>query len=261
MRTLYLDIDGIDLLSGDYFFWVSNFGNLDRDVVLNNLYSNGASFNRSKTVERKFLLNGQCKTKAALNVLKQKLFTDELKKLTVQTDSTELVYVMCDMTNIAEDNKAPGIISCQMVAPDPFMYSYNPDTVLLGATSNASMTFPITFPVVFGAVTGASGVITNEGNAVAYPVVTIIGTCDTLTITNTTTGESMSCAVSLGASDTLVIDNRLATRGIYLNGNGRMDLKNGDWLTCPPGDNTFVFSRNSLEEIQHCSITVEGRWY
>lgn len=260
MRTLYLDIDGLDLLSGDYFFWVSNLGNLDRDVVLNNLYSNGASFNRSKTVERKFLLNGQCKTKAALNILKQKLFTDELKKLTVQTDSTEVVYLMCDMSNLAEDNGAPGIISCQMVAPDPYMYAHTPDTVSLGAEADATLTFPRTFPIVFGDITGASGTVTNEGNAIAYPKVTIIGTCDTLTVTNTTTGESITCAISLDADDVLIIDSRPEVRGIYLNGAKRMDLKNGSWLSCAIGDNVFTFSRNSLESKQHCTIELESRW-
>lgn len=261
MKTLYLDIDGLDLLSGNYFFWVSNFGTLDRSVVLNDLYNNGASFNRSKTAERKFLLNGYCKTTAALNALKAKLYSGELKKLAVRTSGDDdTIYVMCDMNNLAEDNAVPGLISCQMVAPDPFKYALTPDTVSLGAESDASLTFPLTFPIVFGDITGASGVILNLGNAIAYPKVTIIGTCDSITVANTTTGESISCDISLGSDDVLIIDSRPSVRGIYLNDVKRMDLKDGSWLSCAIGENTFTFSRNSLETKQHCTIEMESRW-
>lgn len=261
MKTNTLDLDGLNLRSGDYICWVSNLFNADRDIVTNETYNDGATYNRSKTGERKFLLNGIIKSRAAVNALRQKLFSSGLKKLTVGTKDMPTFFVMCDLLNFAEDNKIVGKISCQMIAPDPFLYELTPHVITLGATSNSGLTFPFTFPIVFGASTGGQGIVTNIGNAVAYPVIAIVGTCDTFTITNQTTGESMSLAASLASDyDTLIIDNREASRSILINGINRIDLKVGDWLRCAPGDNTFVFTRNSLQIKQHLTIQLQGRW-
>lgn len=259
----YIDIDGLNLKDDNYALTPIGLIEGDRNIITNELYTDGISYNRGKIQERKILLRGYVKGDIVTNLLllKKTLFKPGLKKLKVDITGIGTFYLYVDVMSWASDELYPERLSIQLMAPDPFLYADTAEEITLGAASGASMTFPLTFPLVFGATVGASGVITNRGNADAYPVITVIGTCDTITVTNSTTGESMSCAVSLGASDTLVIDNRPATRGIYLNGAGRMDLKNGSWITCEPGDNTFVFSRNSSEEVQHCSISLEGRWY
>lgn len=115
--------------------------------------------------------------------------------------------------------------------------------------------------VVFGTASGESGTVTNEGNATAYPVITIVGACSGISIENLTTGETIAVNVSLADTDTLVIDCNPATRGVYLNGTQRMDLKPGSgWITCPPGDNVFSFSRNSLEDKRHCAVELKSRY-
>lgn len=262
MKTNSLFLDGLNLIDGDYFCWVSNFTNADRDVITNDLYGDGLFYSRSRTKERKFLLNGFVKSKAGINALKQKLFSSGLKKLTVGSPDMPDVFIMCDLLNFAEDNKTPGQITCQLIATDPSLYDVDIASLTLGAISNTSLTFPITFPIVFGAVTGGSGVITNLGNEVAYPVITIVGICDTINITNVTTGKSMGCNQAISDGSTLIIDCRPQSRSITYNGNNRMDLKNinDSWLSCVPGDNVFVFTRNSLETKQHCSISLQSRW-
>jgi phage-related protein len=260
MKTNYLYLDNLNLIDGDYFCWVSNFFDADRDIKTNETYNNGTTFNRSKTKERKFLLNGLIKSRAAVNELRQKLFNGELKKLTVGTKDMPTVFVMCDLLNFAEDNKVPGKISCQMVAPDPFLYELEEREINLGAVSNNGLSFPLTFPISFGSITGGQGTIANIGNVISYPIITIVGTCSDLAITNETTGESMNINIGLLDTDTLIIDNRPNTRGIYLNGTKRMDLKSGIWLSCPPGDNIYIFQRNSLETKQHCTIELQSRW-
>lgn len=259
----YIDIDGLNLKDDNFALTPIGLFEGDRDVILNDVYSDGQSYNRGKIKERKLILRGYVKGDILANLflLKKYLFRPGLKKLTVDIYGIGTFYLYIDLLNWASDELFPNIINCQLVAPDPFLYSNDPETLTLGAASNASLTFPLTFPLVFGASTGGTGTIENRGNAKAYPFITVVGTCNSITVSNNTTGESMSCNVSLGGNDTLIIDNRPATRGIYLNGVKRLDLKNGEWITCDPGDNDFVFTRNSLETKQHCSISLSGRWY
>lgn len=234
----------------------------DREVIMNDLYTAGQSYNRGKIKERKILLKGYVKGDILTNLfkLKRMLFKDGLKTLTIGILGMPVFSLQVDLLNWASDEVSPEIISCQLVAPDPYLYAVDAKSTSLGSVSNVGLTFPFTFPIVFGTITGGEDTINNKGNAVAYPIISVTGTCDTITVENQTTGESMSLDVSLQDSDTLIIDNRPDTRGIYLNGSKRMDLKNGSWISCIPGDNIFHFQRNSLQLKQHCTISLQSRW-
>ena len=191
--------------------------------------------------------------------MKQVLLKKGLKKLSVTIDSLQF-YVMIDLENWGCDELNPEFIACQLVSPEPYLYALNDQIINLGATSNNGIAFPLTFPINFGALTGGIGTISNIGNTMAYPVITVIGSCSNLVITNVTTSETMSLNVNLGATDILIIDNRPKTRSITLNGANRIDLKVGDWLSCVVGDNQFSFSRNSIELKKHCTIDLRPRW-
>lgn len=254
-------LDGLDLRNNGYWFVITGLFDFDKSIVTNDISIDGQSYNSSKIngkapVLSGFITSNDINKKLALNRV---LASNKLKELVISTE--ELGDLIC---NVEVKNRAVGqspiAISAQLTMPDPYLYSADADSISLGAVSNVGLTFPFTFPIVFGTITGGEGTINNKGNAAAYPVITVVGTCDTITIENQTTGESMSLDVSLQESDTLVIDNREDTRGIYLNGNKRMDLKNGEWISCIPGDNVFSFQRNSLQTKQHCTISLQSRW-
>lgn len=264
MIISYLDIDGLNLRDGaKYDFVPLGLFDGEKELILNDLYSDGESFNRSKVKSRTVLLQGRIlgDVLTNINTLKAKLFKPGLKKLTCSIAGMPSFYIMVDLQNWGSREITPEFISCTMKAPKPALISTAVDRITLGGISGTSLIFPITFPISFGAITGAEGVVNNYGTTAAYPVITVIGTCNTLTITNQTTGESMALPISLGASDILIMDNRPETRGIYLNGVKRMDLKNGVWITAAPGENSFLFTRNSIEVVQHCTIELESRWY
>lgn len=149
-------------------------------------------------------------------------------------------------------------MSIQLTMPDPHLYMLNSNSVQLGSISGNAFTFPFTFPLTFSALSGGQGIITNVGNCVSYPVITITGTCSSLTVINTTTNESIHINVELGESDTLIIDNRLTSRGVFLNGIPRMDLKTGLWISCAVGDNDFVFQRSSVQDKKHCTVELQS---
>lgn len=260
----YLDIDGLNLRDGVNFN-LTPIGLFegDRDVIMNDLYIPGQSYSRGKTKEKKIILKGNIMGDIVSNIfkLKQYLFKDGLKKLTVGIVGMPVFYIYADIQNWTADEISPEFISCQLVAPNPFLYEAAQIQVQLGIMQSANvLTYPVTYPITYGNPTGSSGIITNLGNTKGYPIISIVGTCSNIAVTNQTTGESISCNVSLGASDTLIIDNTPSNREIYLNGVKRMDLKSGSWLSCIPGYNEFVFSRSSLESKLHCTVAFQGVW-
>jgi len=265
LKTTSINLNGLELLSDDYSFQVVGLFDFEKDIITNDLFSDGQSFNRSKIKSKTITLQGFIKNwnfQSVIN-LNAALAGNGLKTLTVNIlEFNTPVTLQVEITSRAaadDTNSKKIVIIC--TAPDPFMYAVNAVSILLGATSNNSLTFPLTFPIIFGAYTGGEGIILNSGTTIAYPVITIAGACSNITIKNNTTAESMSINVTLLDSDTLIIDNRPATRGVYLNGAGRMDLKSGSWISCAIGNNNFVFSRNTLEtSTRHCTVSLQSRW-
>ena len=258
-----INADGLDLISNKYYFTLDGLFANDNDVIMNDLYTDGQSYHRTKIQVKKLILNGFVRTRDIKDFmyLRQILCAKKLKTFTITIPSFETLTFQAEIVTWGIGPLGAFTISGQLVLPDPYVYELVVKKITLGATSNSGLTFPLTFPLVFGTITGGQGTTTNTGNAIAYPIITVVGTCSSIVITNETTGESMTLNVSLASDyDTLIIDNTQSNRGIYLNGVKRMDLKQGDWFTCPVGDNIFTFARNSLETKQHCSISLQSRW-
>ena len=48
MDVTYLSLDGVDLRTDEWTFWVRNFMDADNDIITNEIYSPGVSYNRKK---------------------------------------------------------------------------------------------------------------------------------------------------------------------------------------------------------------------
>ncbi|MGE0399948.1 MAG: hypothetical protein AB7T06_24750 [Kofleriaceae bacterium] len=108
-------------------------------------------------------------------------------------------------------------IPVEFTANDPLVYSSTLRQASAGLPSpTAGLTFPVTFPVTFGASTGGSMSVTNAGNYITAPVITITGPVTNPTVTFVASGQFMTVNITLGPSDVLVID--MANRSVMLNG-------------------------------------------
>ena len=264
-----ISVNGLSLISSTYYFTLDGIFNNGKDVIVNDLYSDGQSYNRSKTQVKQLLLNGYVKT---MNVndfmyLRQILCTNQLKTFTVTIPYFETLTFQAEITNWGMGAIGAFTIACQLEQPDPYLYTLTPEILGLGSVSTPSLMFPLTFPLTFGTVSGSSGDIFNSGNTNSYPVITITGACIPISITNITTGVSMSFnPITLADGDILTIDMNPSTCGITLytastlTTTYRMDLKNGNWISCLPGNNAFAFAGNSTEAVQHCTITLLSRY-
>jgi len=171
------------------------------------------------------------------------------------------MYLDCELENWGSHEQRPEYINCQLFAPDPRKYANDETIVELGNIVSDGFVPPVTFPVTLGSSTGAQEQITNDGNIKTYPKFTIVGTCSAITIGNLSTGEYMTLTISLTDTDTLIIDGNPSVREITLNGVKRMDLKDGDWVSCIPGDkNVITFTRSTLQNKKHCTVALRSAW-
>jgi len=135
-------------------------------------------------------------------------------------------------------------VQLQLIAPTP--YIYDADEIMgsgnLG-TLDPGHGFDVAFDMSFGglSVPANGAVLTNSGNHVAYPVVTIYGAIDHPQLVDQATGAVMNLNISLSPFDSLVIDMRLHT--VTLNGStNRRSIVVGlpTWFTIDPGVTTTI---------------------
>lgn len=236
--------------------------NADKDLTLNDLLGDGQAWGSSKVTPRKLVLNivAGAHDLQKLMQLNKMVRGNRLKPLVIDTDIGRLTG-KAEVTSFAWSDDSPLVISAQLTMPDPYWYAQTAKSVQLGSTSNAAMVLPATLPWTLGSLTGGEGTITNEGNADAYPVIHVVGTCSAISVTNLTTGETVSVSAALGDDDELVIDCRPETCGVYLNGVANIGLKTSPgWMRCVPGDNIISFNRNSLQNKKHCTVELNERW-
>ena len=252
-------LDGLELVGGNYHFFLSGLPDFEKDIVTNDLFSDGAAWGRSKNKPKTLVLDGYILSggTAAEWALNKVLAPNGLKALIVNNTYKCKVEVVSRGSNTNNSH----IISCQLTMPDPYWYAQATKSVQLGSTSNAALVLPATLPWTLGSLTGGEGTITNEGNADAYPVIRVVGTCSNISVTNQTTGETISVSAALGDDDELVIDCRPDTCGVYLNGVANIGLKTSPgWMRCVPGNNIISFNRNSLQNKKHCTVELNERW-
>jgi len=264
MKIIGLTLNGLNLISSDYYFSVSGLFDFDKNIFANDLFIDGQSFNRSKINPKVLVLNGQIKTwdPQKIAALNQVLYSGGQKVLVANIVGLGVLTAYVEVRSKASGDNTRKV-SVQLFMADPYLYAQNTVTINLNPVSGSGLTYPYTYPIVYGVVSGGAGSISNAGNAVAYPVITITGACTNPTITNSTTGESLTLNITLAQSDTLVIDCRPATRSIKLNGTtNKINAKtvSSKWLSCQPGINSLTFVPTTIGTGMSCSVALTARW-
>jgi hypothetical protein len=107
----------------------------------------------------------------------------------------------------------------QLTAGDPLFYSVDggdvQSAVVNRTLENGGYVTPYILPVVWDQG-GAPTIVTNNGNAIVYPVITIHNTAHDPVLTNQATGEQFAVSINTNDGDELVID--MLNRTVKLNG-------------------------------------------
>jgi hypothetical protein len=128
-----------------------------------------------------------------------------------------------------------------LICPDPRKYSTQTKTASVNATPTATygVSIPASVPFTLPAQAPAGSVaVTNSGSFETRPLVTVTGPITGPTLTNVTSGQTVSYSqVILGSSDVLIVD--MNARQGFFNGAFRAADITSSWWTLWPGSNAI----------------------
>lgn len=137
-----------------------------------------------------------------------------------------------------------GDFQIQFVAPYPFLENAveATETVYMFAGGGGAIPAAIPFSMAVGG-TGA-GTIANDGNGDAYPVVKMYGAITNPTITNSTTGKSLSIVYDVPVGHYIEVD--MYNHTVLLDGaTNLLQFASGDWWALEPGDNSVLLTASA----------------
>lgn len=128
------------------------------------------------------------------------------------------------LDDFAEEWPLLGLTTLAFRAADPYWEDATESTVILALGENANHWFPFAGtwaaqPLILGASDlFAATTITNVGDGDAWPVITVVGPGQDLTITNATTGAVLAVTGVVAAGSTVVIDARPGRKSVRIDG-------------------------------------------
>jgi hypothetical protein len=146
-----------------------------------------------------------------------------LGTLTVVQPDGEVRTIACHYTagmegdeGLDASGRAWTIVTITLRAPSPFWLGA--PVSVQWAAPGGGMWLPILPLAVSESQVLGSTLVTNDGDDIAYPVWTVTGPATSITLANTTTGESLLLTQTLSSTDTVVIDTRERRQTALLNG-------------------------------------------
>ena len=263
-----ITLNGLDLINDNYFCTISGAFDMEKTIVANDLSIDGQSFARSKINPKNLVLNIAILRLNETNVLNvnKAIYGDNLKTIVLDTVEIGKVYGKVEVKSKARGDSI-NLLSISLTMFDPCWYSEDAQSIELGATYSSGVIFSPTTSIdlwgagiVFGTATGAAGIVTNYGNVVSYPKITIVGECSGMSVTNVTTSQIVHLSYPLAENDVLVADFNPETHYTTINGVREFFSNSLDLLKCVPGENVFTFARNSTQNKKHCTISLQSRW-
>jgi hypothetical protein len=161
-----------------------------------------------------------------------------------------------------EEYPGLGLATLAFRAPAPYWENATEYEVLATIDSTAFTWFPF-LPLELGASdVFAQTTITNGGDVDAWPVVTVTGPGDDLTVTNQTTGLVWRFEAPVPASSTLVVDTRPGRKSVRLDGNnGFGSLSDNSYLwPLIPGPNRISIGFGAATPASAVRFAWRDRW-
>lgn len=122
--------------------------------------------------------------------------------------------------------------------------AYNASSLNLPLITLGGFILPVVLPIVFSQDTSTQVTATNNGDAQAWPILTLNGPLTTPRVTNITTGQAMALTLSIGAGQSVVIDmlNKTIVQGGITN---QMQYKSSDSVFWPLQTGTQLIQLSS----------------
>lgn len=169
--------------------------------------------------------------------------------------------INCNLIKLTIDLNAGGKISdmlIQLEAGDPLFYNTDggdSHTATITRVAQGGYVTPYILPVSWDSGSAAT-IVSNSGDVVVYPVITLHNAAINPTITNQATNETFKLTLTTVDGDSLVID--MNARTVALNGASVMGNKTATsvWWGLQPGNNPIVLNSDSAGD----DVTATVAW-
>jgi len=130
----------------------------------------------------------------------------------------------------------------QLAATDYIIEAQTLNSVTTFLPQSGGVTYPVTYPIQFGGSSGGSVTASNNGNAPAFPLVTLYGPMINPVIANDSSNESIRLNLTLVAGDVVTVDmkKRLIVQGATTNRMGAFISGSKFWAILPGLNNLRV---------------------
>ncbi len=156
----------------------------------------------------------------------------------------------------------------QFWATDPRIYDTTVQTQNVSLPAgNGGLAWPVTWPTSWGSSSGGGTMtVTNAGSFETRPLVTIAGPVDNPTISNVTSGQSLTFITHVNSGDTLVIDLNARTALYFVGSTGVGGNRRGtmtatsQWWVLAPGTSTLQFTANTVLTGATMTVAFQSAW-
>lgn len=158
--------------------------------------------------------------------------------------------------DITTDDGTSSVIEITLEAEYPFFQGTSPQSIDVMINNGGG--FAVPFGIPFDMSAGHSTLVTlnNHGNYAAYPIFTFTGVLTNPTITNNTTGQTLSIAQTLSDNThQVVVDTYLGTVVLKPSGNIGRQYASGVFWTVPIGISTVTLGNANNTDGGKCTIT------
>ncbi len=144
----------------------------------------------------------------------------------------------------------------ELEAEYPYLQSQTLQTTDISIFNGGGMTIPMGIPMSMGVGGANEVVLTNNGNAVAYPTFTFYGPLQNPSLTNLTTGKTFSLGYNLtDSSQYVVVDTFNRTAVLYSGGVNVRGYVSGEFWTLARGANVVHLAAGTYNAQGKCTVT------
>lgn len=122
--------------------------------------------------------------------------------------------------------------------------------------SGGGFILPVILPITSSSSTGGSATLTNNGDNVSLPTLTLTGPLTNPYIRNATINKSMQLTYTIGTGDYITID--MEEKTILLNGSSSVlsaKTDDSEWWGIDPGVNNIIFSSGSNSDTGNLQVS------
>ncbi len=158
--------------------------------------------------------------------------------------------------DLTTDDGVSSLVEITLEAEYPFLQSNQPQSQDILIYNGGGMSVPMGVPLDISNNAQTLITVVNNGNYPAYPIFNFVGVLTNPSITNNTTGETLSFSYTLSdSSHSILVDTYQRTVLLLPSGNIGRQYATGVFWTIPVGESTITLGNANQTDGGKCTLT------